>query len=183
MRITAGTFRSRTIQPVPGLDTRPTGDKIKQSIFNMLGQHFMGGIMLDLFAGSGNMGFEALSRGIDKVIFVDASKIACQTIKTNIEALKVKDRTQLLPMDYQTALDSLITQTFDLVYLDPPYRHQQIASILHYLNAHNMVNSGGKIVCESLSQDTFDASYGSLHKIKDTTMGITRITIYERKSP
>lgn len=184
MRIIAGTFRSRKVAPVQGMETRPTADKIKQSVFDQLGQSFYGGRALDLFAGSGNIGLEALSRGIDHVVFVDSAKIAIQTIQENVKAFNVQQQCTILHMNYESALNLLAEQhqTFDLIYIDPPYLHQQMNKILMFLDQHGMVALGGRVVCESLKEDIFQSEYGTLQKIKDTTMGITRVTIYQNLS-
>ena len=89
MRVVAGTLKGRSIKAVKGTNTRPTTDKVKESIFNIIGPYFDGGVALDLFGGSGNLGIESLSRGIDRVIFVDRETIAINTIKQNVKDLKI----------------------------------------------------------------------------------------------
>lgn len=182
MRIVAGEFRSRVIQAVPGDGTRPTSDKIKGAIFSRIGPYFQGGEMLDLFGGSGNMGFEALSRGIQDVYTCDVSAKAIATIKANAKALAVTQRCHPYKMDFQTMLQTMADQhrQFDLIYLDPPYQKQQIDAILSFIDAHDLLKEGGDIVCESLCEDCFQASYGKLYKVKEATYRITRITYYTR---
>lgn len=184
MRIVAGKFRSRVIEAVPGMETRPTADKIKEAIFSRIGPYFHGGQMLDLFGGSGNMGFEALSRGMDHVVFVDVSKVACRVIAANAKKLQVEANCEILTMPYQNALSVLQKQQrkFDLIYLDPPYKEQQISEILSFLATTGMVSLHGLVVCECLKEDGFLDTYEELQKIKDVTYGSTRITIYERNS-
>lgn len=181
MRIVAGTFRSRIIEAVPGNDTRPTADKIKESVFNRIGPYFDGGRVLDLFGGSGNIGFEALSRGMDEAVFADHSRIAVKVMEKNAKTLGVSDRCRILPMDYQRALSVLHADKFDLIYLDPPYQHKQLDSILEYLCTNDMIADHGMVVCECLPEEILKEDYTVLTKKNDVILGITRIAIYERK--
>lgn len=183
MRIVAGEFRSRVIQAVEGNGTRPTTDKIKEAIFSRIGPYFDGGSMLDLFGGSGNMSLEALSRGMEEALLCDVSHKAISTIRKNCASLQVQKRCTIWKMDYHQALKKAAEEKrcFDLVYLDPPYKKQQIMDILTFLDAHAMVKEGGDVVCESLKEDVFADVVGSLYKVKDVTYGITRITYYKRK--
>ncbi len=182
MRIVAGTYRSRVIQSVPGDSTRPTQAKIKEAIFSRIGPYFDGGDMLDLFAGSGNMGFEALSRGITSVTFCDCNYKAVQTIKTNAATLKASAQCHIFKMDYEQLLQRLIKEkrTFDLIYLDPPYRKQRIHEILTLIDCNGLLKESGNVVCESLKEDSFSESYGSLYQVKSVDYGITKITYYKR---
>jgi 16S rRNA (guanine966-N2)-methyltransferase len=177
MRIVAGEFRSRVISAVEGNTTRPTTDKIKEAVFSRIGPYFDGGNMLDLFGGSGNMSLEAISRGMEHALVCDVSHAAVSTIRKNVKTLDVASRVTIWKMDYRQVLAkaSQEQRTFDLVYLDPPYKKQQILHILQYLDTHDLVNELGDIVCESLKEDEFPDQVGALHKVKDVTYGITRI--------
>lgn len=182
MRIVAGEFRSRVIKAVCGDSTRPTSDKIKEAIFSRLGPYFEGGMMLDLFGGSGNIGLEAISRGMQEVYVCDAHPKAIETIKDNVQSLGVGNRCHIKKCDYHAMLEMCHTQgvSFDLIFLDPPYKKQQIGEILSYIDHHGLLHKDGNIVCESLKDDDFEETYGELHKVKDVTYGITRITYYTR---
>lgn len=183
MRIVAGTYRSRVLKSLSGEMTRPTLDKVKEAVFSRIGPYFNGGNMLDLFGGSGNMGLEAISRGMKHVIFCDSKGLAQQIMKENIRLLGVDQQCTCLKMDYQSALKHCVKQqeTFDFIYLDPPYKKQQIANILIFLDENQLVKPSGNIVCESLKEDVFEDSYGSLYKVKEATYGITKITYYQRR--
>lgn len=182
MRIVAGSFRSRTIKAVEGTTTRPTTDKIKEAIYSRIGPYFDDGIMLDLFAGSGNMGFEALSRGMDEVYFCDMNRKAILTIKENAQSLDVLSKCHILKSDYKAMLKQCANdkKQFSLIFLDPPYKKQQIDEILSFIAQHSLLMKNGDIVCESLKEDTFQDAYGEIEKVKDVTYGITRITYYTR---
>lgn len=184
MRIVAGTYRSRVIQAVEGNTTRPTTDKIKEAIFSRIGPYFDGGDMLDLFGGSGNMSLEAISRGIEHSILCDINYKAITTMKKNCESLGVIKQCSIWKMDFKRALVKATQENmmFDLIFLDPPYKKQQIKEILEYINEHNIAKENGDIVCESLKEDEFPETVGNLMKVKDVTYGITRITYYKRGS-
>lgn len=182
MRIVAGAYRSRVIKAVEGDSTRPTTDKIKEAIFSRIGPYFDGGIMLDLFGGSGNMGLEAISRGMKEVYFCDMNYKAIATIKANATSLDILDKCHIQKCDFKTKLKQCYDEglKFDFIYLDPPYRKQQIDWILSYINTYDLLNKQGDIVCESLKDDMFQETYGDIQKVKDVTYGITRITYYTR---
>lgn len=183
MRIVAGTFGSRVIKAVEGSSTRPTTDKVKEAIFSRIGPYFDGGIMLDLFGGSGNMSFEAMSRGIEESYLCDTSAKAIQTIQANAKSLDVVHRCHLLRMDYHRALQQLAEKKiqFDLVFLDPPYKKQQIHEILLLLSEYTLVKDDKDVVCESLKEDVFEDRIADFVKVKDVTYGITRITYYKKR--
>lgn len=184
MRIVAGVLGSRVIKAVDGMSTRPTTDKVKEAIFSRIGPYFDGGTMLDLFGGSGNMSFEAISRGIEESYLCDTSSKAIKTIQENANALGVRKHCQLLRMDYHRALQQLSEKhiTFDLVFLDPPYQKQQIHEILLLLSEYGLVKEGKDVVCESQKEDVFEDEVADFVKLKDVTYGITRITYYRRRS-
>ena len=118
MRVVAGTLKGRNIKAVKGTNTRPTTDKVKENIFNIIGPYFDGGIALDLFGGSGNLGIESLSRGIERVIFVDKESIAINTIKENVKELKIDNQVEIYRNDYLRALKALVKRDiqFDLIF-------------------------------------------------------------------
>lgn len=183
MRIVAGEFRSRVISAVEGNGTRPTTDKVKEAIFSRIGPYFDGGSMLDLFGGSGNMSFEAISRGIDTSLLCDVSVKAIRTIKANAKTLGVEQKVTVWKMDYHRALQQAKEEgkTFDLVFLDPPYKKQQIHEILNLLDELDLVKDDGDVVCESQKEDVFEDQVGCFEKVKDVTYGITRITYYKKR--
>ena len=123
MRVIAGTCRSMPLKSLPGRDTRPTTDRIKETLFNMLQNEIPGCRFLDLFAGSGAIGIEALSRGAEHCVFVEQSRQAVRIIQENLAFTKLQGRAQVLTMDAASAVRSFGTkQQFDVVFMDPPYR-------------------------------------------------------------
>lgn len=182
MRIVAGEFRSRILSAVEGQTTRPTADKIKEAVFSGIGPYFEGGVMLDAYAGSGNISFEALSRGIRESYLCDISAKAIAAIKKNAAALQVEERCHIYRRDVFRMLEGFTQEgvCFDLVYLDPPYRQQRCDELLKQLQDRGLLQPGAWVVVESRKEDQFAPSYGKLYKEKERVYGITRITCYRQ---
>ena len=154
MRVISGSARGKMLESVPGMDTRPTTDRVKESIFNILQFHVIRANMLDLFAGTGQMGIEALSRGASKAVFVDASRKAISVITKNIAAARVQDRAQVIQADFIQALQRLQGQKFDVIFLDPPYGGKLLNSALKSVESFDILSTDGIILCESSVEDT-----------------------------
>ena len=180
MRIVGGEFSSRKIVTSSGRSTRPTLDKVREAVFSSLGGLFDGGTVLDLYAGSGAVGLEALSRGFQHAVFADISKDAIRAIKENIHSLKVEDYTEVFAMKDLKVLSLLAERgmKFDLVYLDPPYALQHNNEVLAFLDKHHMLNAGARVVIESLKEETYDMDYSLIHPYKEKAYGISKITYY-----
>lgn len=179
MRIVGGTHRGRKLNRVMKDSTRETADMVKVAVFNMLDNQIEGTV-LDLFAGAGSYGIEALSRGCEKVHFVDKDPQAIQTVGTNLKLIKEEAKTQLFLMSYEQYLKRLGDETYNLIFLDPPYKMAIYVDVINQLEP--FIQSGGKVVCESKRDIMLPDEIGLLHKIKDKTYGIKRITIYEKES-
>ncbi len=180
MRVIAGKYRSRRLKTVDSSSTRPTTDKNKENLFNMIGPYFEGGICLDLFAGSGGLGIEAISRGMDELYSVDKQYKAYQVIKDNFNDLKLDGH--VYKMDYRKALDKFYEMhlSFDLVLLDPPYSMKINESVINYLLEHHMLNDGCIIVIEDKIEEalTFNEPF---YLYKQQTYGITILQIIKYK--
>ena len=122
MRIIAGKARGTKLYTLEGENTRPTLDRVKESLFNIIQNQIQGSIFLDLFSGSGAIGLEAVSRGAKKAILCDRSKQACAIIKKNIEKTHFLDNIELYNMDFKEVLKNKITEKVDIIFLDPPYK-------------------------------------------------------------
>jgi len=170
------------LKAVPGNTTRPTTDKVKEALFNMIGPYFDGGIGLDLFAGSGGLGLEALSRGLDKVIFIDRESKAIQVIQENIKTCKFEEQAEVYRNDADRALKALIKRDlcFDYIFLDPPYKKQQLVSLLEKMDKHDIVKKDGIVVCEHSFDVELPESMGRFSQIKHEKYGIIAISIYIR---
>ncbi len=121
MRITGGTLKNHPLISPKGTKTRPTSDKLRQSLFNICQHHVEGATFLDLFAGSGAVGIEALSRGASSATFIEKERLAANTLRKNLESLNLTSQSTLLIGDVLTLLKKLKGKTFDLIYVDPPY--------------------------------------------------------------
>jgi 16S rRNA (guanine966-N2)-methyltransferase len=180
MRVVSGICKGRPLKAVPGNTTRPTTDKVKEALFNMIGPYFDGGIGLDLFAGSGGLGIEALSRGLEKVIFIDRESKAIQIIHENIQACKFEEKTEVYRNDADRALKALIKReiSFDYIFLDPPYKSAQLVHLLEKIGEQHLLKNGGIVVCEHSHDVELPQSIGLLTQIKHEQYGIIAITIY-----
>ena len=184
MRIVAGKYRSRKLKAVEGLSTRPTADRIKEAVYSSLGTYFGGAMMLDLFAGSGNIGLEALSRGMDKVVFVDSDSKAIAVIKENVACLKVENECEIWKMDYKNALAKCVDENlkFRLIYLDPPYDYNKLADILLWIEQYELLDYNGVVVVENRKEDEYQSEYQKLQLYKEASYGITKIRYFRRKT-
>jgi 16S rRNA (guanine966-N2)-methyltransferase len=184
VRVVSGVCKGRALKAVPGNTTRPTTDKVKEALFNMIGPYFDGGAGLDLFAGSGGLGLEALSRGLDKVIFVDRDVKAIQTIHENIQACKMEEKAEVYRNDADRALKALIKRKmrFDYIFLDPPYKKQQLISLMQKISENKLINNYGYIICEHGHDVELPETAGEFSQYKHEKYGVIAITIYSRVS-
>ena len=176
MRIVGGKLRHRIIQMTNLETTRETQDKVRQAIYNMIGPYFDGGICLDLFAGSGAMGIEAYSRGIDKIYLNDLNNKALDVCKANCKSLGITD-VEFSNLDY---LDFIYNCTvkFDLIILDPPYKMDNIEDILNQI--YPLLNEKGLIVFEMGIESKYPEKLLDLSLIKNKTYGIKRVLVYRK---
>ena len=150
MRVIAGEYKGRRLKAVPGQETRPTSDKIKEAVFHRMGPFFEGGKALDLFAGSGSLGIEALSRGMDHVVFVDRSAQAIKTIHQNIAMLKSQKHTEVYRNDALRALDTAAKkqEQFSLILLDPPYDKGLYQKMMDKITSAGLLKEEGFLYVE-----------------------------------
>lgn len=157
MRIIAGTARSLPLKTVEGMDTRPTTDKIKETLFNVLQTEVPGAYFLDLFAGSGQIGLEALSRGAAYCVFIENNRKAAKCIEDNIAFTKFDKESRLLVSDVISGLHTLEGRyTFDLIFLDPPYCKGLEEDVLRFLSRSGIMKPDTKIIVEAALDTDFD---------------------------
>lgn len=149
MRIISGNARGTKLYTLEGQATRPTLDRVKESLFNIIQNEIPNSIFLDLFSGSGAIGLEAASRGAKRVILCDKSKDAVKIINRNIEKTHLKDKVELYNLDYEILLNSKIKQNLDIVYIDPPYDSDFAIRSLKILVSNKLVNKDSKIIIET----------------------------------
>ena len=150
MRVIAGKARRLNLKTIPGNETRPTTDRIKETLFNILQPEIPGCRFLDLFSGSGAIGIEALSRGADYAVFVEKNPKACACIRENLSFTKLSEGGKLLNMDVLQALRSLEGgEPFDCIFMDPPYNKDLERQVLEYLKDSSLANTDTLIVTEA----------------------------------
>lgn len=182
MRIITGTLKGRTIKSVPGEQTRPTSDKVKEAVFQMLGPFFTEGRCLDLFAGSGNLGIEALSRGMQAATFIEQNPRAFKIIKENLEQLGVSHQAEVYRTDALKALKVLHKREvkFDLILIDPPYKKVSYVDIIDKIINYNLLVEDAYVYCEHDPHDQMPQDLEQLDLIRSTTYGKSiQITIYK----
>ena len=150
MRVIAGKARRLPLKTVPGTDTRPTTDRIKETLFNILQPEIADCRFLDLFSGSGGIGIEALSRGADSAVFVEKNPKACKCIRENLSFTKLAEHGKLLNMDILQALRTLEgEEAFDCIFMDPPYNHDLEKQVLEYLSKSSLADESTLIIIEA----------------------------------
>ena len=179
MRVITGLARGRRLETLPGDNTRPTGEKVKESIFSAIQFDIEGRRVLDLFAGSGQMGIEALSRGASGCVFVDKNTNAVQVIRRNLQHTGLAEKSQVLGTD---ALSYLVRpgDRFDLVFLDPPYASELLLPVLNKVAP--LVNDGGIIVCETDDTAELPECLDRFAVAKTYKYGHTMVWLYRYQS-
>lgn len=148
MRIISGSARGRKLKEPQGLDTRPTTDKVKESLFNIIQFELEGRRVLDLFAGTGQLGLEALSRGAEHCTFVDQRREAAALVKENVKLCRFEDRARVAQGEALTFLRSC-GERFDVIFLDPPYKTELLEQCIEKIAGFDILREYGIIVCES----------------------------------
>ena len=179
MRVVAGTFGGRPLKTLDGKITRPTTDKVKGAIFNMIGPYFDGGRVLDLFSGSGSLAIEAISRGMDEAVLVERNRQAQAIITENIKMTKAQNQFHLLKMDANKAI-GVLKGPFDLVLLDPPYAKEELIKNITDLEDAGLLSEEVMIVCESDKAVDLPEEISHFGIWKQKTYGISKVTVYVR---
>lgn len=177
MRVIAGTARSIPLISRDGLMTRPTTDRVKEAIFNVIQFEVEGREVLDLFGGSGQMAIEALSRGASGAVIVDQSKDAVSVIRQNLTKTKLSQRAEVVCVDYMEYLNRT-KKRFDLIFLDPPYGEKFLENALKRISEIDILKSGGIIVCERMAEKALSDDYSAFQRDRDYRYGRTGVTIY-----
>ena len=151
MKIISGIYKGRTLDGYNISGTRPTMDRVKESLFAMIQDYIKDSAVLDLFSGSGNLGIEALSNGAKVAYLVDNNNIAIKTINSNIKKLNI-DNAKVLKGDYKSILNNINTK-FDLIFLDPPYETNYLEESIKLIIDNDLLKESGLIICESSSLD------------------------------
>lgn len=173
MRVIAGEFRSRQLKSLPGLDTRPTPDRLRESLFNILAPVIEGARFIDAYAGTGAVGIEALSRGAAHVAFIERSRAAAQLIRENLASLAITTRADVV---HGKVLQHLALRSADIVFLDPPYSLDK-----EYTAVLDLLGEKGPplVIVQHSSRMTLDDSYGALQRTRVIRQGDNTLSFYK----
>lgn len=178
MRVITGSARGRRLETLEGDDVRPTTDRIKEAVFSIIQFQVEGRSFLDLFAGSGQMGIEALSRGADEACFVDNAKKSVETVKKNLNTTGLAERAKVVQADYRSFL-SMNTKTYDIAFLDPPYRTGVLQDALERVT--QAMRETGVIIAENPLDEEILSVYGDFVLDRQYRYGKIKITTFRHK--
>ncbi len=179
MRVIAGDARSRKLKELPGMETRPTTDKVKESLFNIIQFEIEGRRVLDLFGGTGQLGIEALSRGAESCTFVDQRREAVAVIRENVALCGYGNRARILQGD-SIAFLATCREPFDLIFLDPPYQTDLLEQSIHKIISFDILRENGIIICESPADRPMPPAEAPYRWGKDYRYGKIKLTLCRR---
>jgi 16S rRNA (guanine(966)-N(2))-methyltransferase RsmD len=189
MRIIAGTYRSRVLKSLKGMTLRPTSDRLRETLFNVLGPEINGSGFVDLFAGTGAIGIEALSRGAKEVVFIENHPRAVSLIRHNLESLGITSGATVRAADALSGLKLLASKSgaakpaFNYIFLDPPYTAvEDYARVLEFLGAGNLLASGGVVIAEHRRKFDLPEEIGALRRFRVLRQGDAALSFYRRRS-
>ena len=182
MRVIGGAAKGRRLKSFKGHALRPTADRVKEALFNILPHELSGTRVLDLFAGTGNVSLEAMSRGAVAACLVDQSQKAARMIRANLQAFGFSSRARVLVMPVQRAVRSLAGkgETFDLIFLDPPYDKGWVDRVLMAVGSQGLLAANGTLVVEHSAREAVQEKYGSLELSDKRRYGDTVLTFFTR---
>ena len=176
MRVISGKVRGSSLYSLEGLHTRPTTDKVKEAMFSIINFYLQDALVLDLFAGSGALGIEALSRGARKCVFVENDRKAADIVRKNLDKTNLSEFSELKLTHYKSYLNSICLQ-FDVILLDPPYNKKICNEALRIIYEKNLLNDDGIIVCETEYPEVIETQF---IKKKDYKYGKTKLSVYTK---
>ncbi|MFH1552672.1 MAG: 16S rRNA (guanine(966)-N(2))-methyltransferase RsmD [Candidatus Omnitrophota bacterium] len=185
MRIIGGKFRGRKIKQPVFKTTRPTKDRIREAVFNIISKKVPTSNVLDIFAGSGAYGMEALSRGAKKAVFVEKNRLCAASIKENVTALGLEEYARIIIKDAFKAVELLgkgkNKEKFDLVFSDPPYNTSMSKKTLIMINQYDILSPSGLLIIEHSTSESFPEAEGDVSLCKQKTYGNICISVFLRK--
>ena len=179
MRVITGSAKGVRLKTPDGLKTRPTSDRVKEAVFSIVQFEIEGSRFLDLFAGTGQMGIEALSRGAVSAVFVDGWKDACQLVRDNLKLARLSEKAKVVNSDYLSYLKNCKEQ-FDIIFLDPPYAEIFLENSLNKISEIDILSDRGIIICERPAEKQLDLDISGLQRWKDYRYGKTWITVFRK---
>jgi 16S rRNA (guanine(966)-N(2))-methyltransferase RsmD len=184
MRVIAGKYKSRRLGAPAGVQTRPTSDRLRETLFNVVAAKVSGSVWLDLFAGSGAIGIEAISRGARMVYFVESSRQAVRAIRDNLAGLEIEDGYEILEREAPIALRMLDAQAVvcDFCYLDPPYRKMgDYENVLGFISQSRLLDQDGLVIAEHDKHFDPGEAFGSLRRQRKLKQGDSVLSFYRRE--
>ncbi len=180
MRVISGSAKGRPLKAVPGNGTRPTTDKVKEAMFSIIGPYFDGGHVLDLFAGTGGLGIEALSRGMEQGVFIDMEYKSIEVIKSNVQSARLTEQAEIYRNEAGRALKVLQKREaiFDLVFLDPPYRMKNGIELMQEMHERGLLNPGATIVLEFETGHPYPTECQHFIGVRQAEYGDTTLYVY-----
>lgn len=180
MRVITGTARGRKLGQLQGMDTRPTTDQVKESIFNIIQFDIEGRRVLDMFAGTGQLGIEALSRGAAGCTFVDQRKEAVALVRSNLKLCQLSEKARVVQGEGLSFL-STVREPFHLIFLDPPYKAELLENALKKIAEIDMLTENGIIICESPADKVLPELPQPYQKGREYRYGKIKITVYRKE--
>ena len=181
MRVISGKARGLKLKTIDGDTTRPTKDMVKEALFSMLIGHVEGCVFLDLFAGSGAIGIEALSRGAKEAYFCDLNKKCIEVIKDNISKARFDDFAKIYNLDYLQMLDKVRNVSFDVIYVDPPYNKGMGIDAIEKISSYELLKTNGIIVLETDEIEEIPDTIGDFERYKSRNYGRNFLNFYSKK--
>jgi 16S rRNA (guanine966-N2)-methyltransferase len=180
MRIISGLHKGRRLKTLAGQRVRPTSDRLRETLFNVLAPRIAGASFLDLCAGSGAVGIEAVSRGASRVVFVESSRRAASLIDDNLDHCGIEDDVEVIDRDVLSALKVLATREdrFDIIFLDPPYDSEIHGSALRLISEKGLLAENGLVIVEHRKGSIALPSYGNLRPYREIVHGDSALTFY-----
>ena len=178
MRVVSGSARGCRLQPVPGMNNRPTTDRVKENVFNLIQDHVRDADVLDLFAGTGQLGIEALSRGAAHCDFIEHNGTAYNVVSKNVQTARVQDRASLHRVEARDFLAKAAAKKYSLIFLDPPYGGTILENALSGIERFDILSANGIIICESAVEDKFAHGF---EVVRERRYGATMITVLRRQ--
>ena len=173
MRVIAGEFRSRVLKTLPGMDVRPTPDRLREALFSVLAPRLKGAVFLDAYAGTGSVGIEALSRGASRAVFIEKNRAAMLVIRENLRSLGIEDRAEVA---FGRTAQLVARHKADIVFLDPPYPLEGEYSAT--LNALGKTFEQGLVIAQHASRFALAESYGGLVRLRVLKQGDNSLSFY-----
>ena len=185
MRIIAGQYKGRRLRTLSGQQLRPTSDRLRETLFNILQSRIEDASFLDVFAGSGAIGIEALSRGAKRAVFIESARRAVPMLEENIEHCEIGDSARVIPRDAIAALKFLASggDRFDIIYIDPPYESDLYEPVLRLIAERKILADDGIVITERRKGGIAQKSYGDLRPYRELVQGDSVLTFYSLVLP